>query len=734
MDQQSNVPNNEYESDDNSSIGSFPDTWRDVPSVRSSPVELIPPTLNETSISTSISTSASAREIINIADVDKQIKSPPVLDSVGSIVDDRDAMPPPTPPILVNSDAIPMKSAIDTTTATSLFSPPPAVPLENLLTPPRPPSIDIGEDGSSRINTNTNTNTNGSSSKKYKSRTTSGKPMQNVVGVGGTTNLIVIPMYFHTGISTSTDTGTSTSTSSPSVEPSEPECDLACRGVLCKLLLMRDATKILKLKGNQNSLWAVFHYYARKQNSRDGQDKLRREIMKSYIYTKQQAELVQVDQEQAASDSVDGQSQSQSRLPGQDGGSNEMLVGGDASVTGSGSGLQLPESPSLPGSGSRCDMEDDNISQMTGDDDFSNNPAAPCVLASSRAVMSVDDNKRMVATVDQIMQSLPTSTSNATNNSTSNVKGSGSGSGKKGKAISLPSPVYNSALSDKFSIVSPIMIVQLIDDFNMLTAYGKSNSGKNNYSTVNENVNKQRLLRIIGEIVCGDSSSPTTTGTNANVINQNSAPSTPVGRPVDRGIFGVGIGVGDSQSVGDVSAHTTGGISTGRSSLGGPGLGPGAPVNASVNATDKGSPVMSLQVMTTFINFITFQRVLFRVAIEMQYIYSRGDADFMARSLRWWELAKVYATPNINPNPVSYNFDSPPKGRGMPPNANNSNSNLNTSIVSTKPVSYKYSAGIPNPNANSNSTSQSPSPSQYFGSAEDAEPVDANLAIKKFLM
>lgn len=652
-----NNMNDLCESDDNSSISSFPETWRDVPSVRSSPVKEVDRTIPDaSSCRTTVEKNFDASSLNKLDSTGKEL--------IVSTVDDLKL------------------TSVSNLTKTS--SPPHTPPLGGLLTPPRPPPVVETSEAVSR----------GDSAKGNKNR---GGKLQNVVGVGGTTNLIVVPMYFRMS---SPFEGTS------NVGVEEPS-NLACRGVLCKLLLMRDATKILKLKGNQNSLWAVFHYYARKQNSKDGQDKLRREIMKSYIYFKQQA---------------DRQSQLEIQKSVEDQSSPEFVrKDSDFDGTGSASGDvdevgfllpgQSPQAQSRTQSQYSLDqtIEDDNISSMTGDDDFNQS----CVFSSSRAVMSVEDNKRMVETVDQIMQLLPSSTSNTTNSS--------KGSGKK--SISLPSPVYNSALSDKFCILSPIMIVQLIDDFNMLAAYAKGSSGKN-CGTVKENVNKERLLRIIAEIVCGDSLNPANgnaCGTSASAnSNQKSAPSTPPGCTKNRN------GSCDNQSVGDGSAPTTGSMSATRSSFSNYSL------YGSVHVVGKGSPVMPLQVMTTFINFITFQKVLFRVAIEMQYIYSRSDKDFMDRSLQWVDKS------NTNPgclNSCNINCNSPSRGEineyNMMPNSNASTPNA--SIKSQRQRLQSSSTGSVS-SMNSPSIASNSFSSQYFGSIGDAEPVDANLAIKKFLM
>ena len=268
---------------------------------------------------------------------------------------------------------------------------------------------------------------------------------------------------------------------------------------------MREAMRLLKSKDNQGSLWTIFHYYARRQNSPEGQNKLRKEIAKSYLHfisLQQQAE-----KQFNYLDAINLSSYMSSLGTAEDEGS-----------------VERSETISV--------LTGDNISVYGAED------SAPMLL-------SVEEKKKLKIIVEKILfASIPTS---AGNGSTS---------------MKLPSPIYNNATSDKYNLLSPVMVVQLIRDFNLLNMYSPALSKIN--STVSGSINSSftgamgatdmtRIYNIITEII----NSSTTDVTN-------------------------------SASSSDIGASV---------------------VSGSVASVSSRPQLMSLPVLTTYINFITFQKV-----------------------------------------------------------------------------------------------------------------------------
>ena len=276
--------------------------------------------------------------------------------------------------------------------------------------------------------------------------------------------------------------------------------------ITCKIVHMREAMKILKMKDNQISFWTIFHYYSRKQNSPEGINKLRKEIAKSYLHG---LKILQSSESYLNDVAL-------SKL------SNQLNQAEDGDVMGS----------------------------STADDAFSLHSNMISNLGNeeesvSPVVLTVDEKKKLRVVVDRIMMaSLPTN-------------------GGSGTAIKLPSPVYNSATSDKCNILSPVMIVQLIKDFGLVGLF-------QNESSAGKCISKSDLIRI------------------NRIINTMLA-----------------------NTVSNENAHkSTGSLDTFFDN--------GA--NDSVDGSRKmDMPVLPLAVLTTFVNFVTFQKVYFCCLVQISY-------------------------------------------------------------------------------------------------------------------
>lgn len=304
--------------------------------------------------------------------------------------------------------------------------------------------------------------------------------------------------------------------------------------VNCKVLNMREGMKLLKSKDNSSSLWTIFHYYARRQNSPEGQNKLRKEIAKSYLYSITAAQQQQTEMTNAFAYLDEDASQSSvSRI-----GSDPSLVAGDDQSI--------------------------NMSTITGDPE----EISPAVL------LTVDEKKKLKVIVDKILfASMPTSAA---------PRGS--------SVMKLPSPVYNNALSDKCNLLSPVMIVQLVRDFGLLSMNccrpsTNSNSGSNGGSMSEITAPTQttadivRINRIVTEIISkGEESLPPE---SMSITAANTAANASGGRSA-------------------AAAAATGGMSSTFYS------------DVSMNSNNSGggsAQLLSLPVLTTYMNFITFQKV-----------------------------------------------------------------------------------------------------------------------------
>jgi len=290
--------------------------------------------------------------------------------------------------------------------------------------------------------------------------------------------------------------------------------------VNCKVLNMREGMRLLKSKDNSASLWAIFHYYARRQNSPEGQNKLRKEIAKSYLYsiTAQQQQQAEIADEFAYLD----EDSSQMQANAESGGGDDQSVG---------------------------------LSVMTGDSSMFAEESNPAVL------LTVDEKKKLKVIVDKILYaSMPTSAA---------PRGS--------SVMKLPSPIYNNALSDKCNLLSPVMIIQLVRDFGLLTVSNRKVSSSESVSASSV-ADLARINRIISEIITkGDESVDGGTTASNTAVNA---------------------GITSSRSSSSVAS--------------GSGNGGTFFSDLSVNSTGSGggsSQLMSLPVLTTYMNFITFQKV-----------------------------------------------------------------------------------------------------------------------------
>jgi hypothetical protein len=177
----------------------------------------------------------------------------------------------------------------------------------------------------------------------------------------------------------------------------------------------------------------------------------------------------------------------------------------------------------------------------------------------------VDEKKKLKVIVDKILYaSMPTSAA---------PRGS--------SVMKLPSPIYNNAISDKCNLLSPVMIVQLVRDFGLLSMNTTNSSSSNDSigaSTINTDktvgaADMARINRIMTEII---SKVDDSSDANSAVASNTAA-----------------------NAGGSRSSSSTGMNSTFFSEL-------------SVNSTNSGggsAQLLSLPVLTTYMNFITFQKV-----------------------------------------------------------------------------------------------------------------------------
>lgn len=182
------------------------------------------------------------------------------------------------------------------------------------------------------------------------------------------------------------------------------------RTAQCKLLKMREATKLMKLRDNQNSLWSVFHYYARRQNSREGQLRLRRDIRRAFLLEKKYA-------------------------------------------------ADIGEQP--------VNSVDEEYKEFVEDDADEEDEKSP-----KTEVPELSDSETEEA-VERIWSGLPSTV--------------------------LPSPVYNATTSDKSTILSPIMILHLMKDFQFIEEQGSSAKLSGSRSSSRK---KKKAPEPVSDILC----------------------------------------------------------------------------------------------------------------------------------------------------------------------------------------------------------------------------------------
>jgi len=246
----------------------------------------------------------------------------------------------------------------------------------------------------------------------------------------------------------------------------------------------REATELLNTIENSTALWIVFYYYAKRQNSRDGQARMRKEVTRSYL--------------------------SCYKPPSQ-----------PASPDGK------PLSPATPAPGTPLDPQ-------------------------------------IETSINTILAALPGAMDHLGEINSTDVSTNG-GTG-------MPSATYNSVTSEKFHILSPVLVLQFLKEFNLLPAHLRTGVNGNGTpaSTGAYNYLYSLYVGVTQEAVTFSSRAKHTSPT---------APSTTSGAG---------------------GAHRTGTVSPGVRS---------ADAAEGADLSDEVQVTMPVGVVATYMNFLMFQKV-----------------------------------------------------------------------------------------------------------------------------